>query len=55
MPSSDISSFDDLVANGLRLAEHAGREPVTATELAAAIVQGGDWLKAATIGVRPAV
>ena len=49
MPSSDISSFDDLVATGTSLTQNAGREPLTKTELAAAIVQGGDWLKAATI------
>ena len=49
MPSSGISSFDDLVATGTSLTQNAGREPLTKTELAAAIVQGGDWLKAATI------
>ena len=47
MPNSGISSFDDLVAAGTSLPQYAGREPPTETELAAAIVQGGDWVKAA--------
>ena len=41
----DSSNFDRLVALGASLPDYAGRKPPTETELAAAIVTGGDWLK----------
>ena len=47
MTNRRISNFDDLVAVGATIPEYAGRKPPTETELVAAIITGGDWMKAA--------